>query len=386
MSHPIQYQAPLLRLIASQSDIDLTVFFGSDISVRAFVDPGFKTVVAWDVPLLDGYKHEFLPAVGGHDRISAARPFSYGFFRRLKRSRFDALWVHGYARPSNWLAIAAAKLAGLKVFVRDEATLMSAPRSRGRAAAKAAFFRFLALWVDGFLAIGSSNRDYYLRNGIAPGRIFAMPYAVDNAFFAEHALAAAARREEYRRELGLEPGRPIVLYASKFQPRKRPGDLLQAYERLVAATPPDRKPPYLLFVGDGEMLPQIKAEAERKGLGDVRFLGFRNQTELPALFDLCDVFVLVSKHEPWGLVVNEAMAAGRAVIVGDEVGCAADLVRHGVNGYVVPVGDITALAKALGEVTKSPEQARRLGEESRRIIETWSFREDIAGLRQALGA
>lgn len=338
------------------------------------------------MPLLDGYKYEFLPAIGGRDTVTAMRPFSYGFFRRLRRSRFDALWVHGYARPSNWLAIAAAKLAGLKVFVRDEATLMSAPRSRLRAAAKAAFFGFLSFWVDGFLAIGSANRDYYLRNGVVADRIFPMPYAVDNAFFAERARAAAARREELRRELALEAGRPVILYASKFQPRKRPDDLLRAYERLVTAMPPDRKPPYLLYVGDGEILPQVKAEAERKQLGDVRFLGFRNQTELPAFFDLCDVFVLVSRHEPWGLVVNEAMAAGRAVIVGDEVGCAADLVRHGVNGYAVPAGDIAALADALSEVTASPERAWSMGQESRRIIETWSFREDLAGLRQALGA
>jgi glycosyltransferase involved in cell wall biosynthesis len=119
-------------------------------------------------------------------------------------------------------------------------------------------------------------------------------------------------------------------------------------------------------------------------LADVRFLGFRNQTELPAFFDLCDVFVLVSKHEPWGLVVNEVMAAGRAVIVGDEVGCAPDLVKNGVNGFTVPAGDIDALVEALCVVTGSAERARRMGEESRRIIDTWSFSEDVAGLRRAL--
>lgn len=372
-------------MIASEPDIDLTVFFASDVSVRSFLDPGFKQVVTWDVPLLDGYKHEFLPAIGGRDVVTAARPFSYGFFSRLRRSRFDALWVHGYARPSNWFAIVAAKLAGMKVFVRDEATLLSAPRSYPRRLAKAVFFRLLSFGVDGFLAIGTANRDYYRANGIPAARIFPMPYAVDNSFFASRATAAAADREAFRASFGLEAGRPVILYASKFQPRKRPDDLLRAYAQLVE----DRggtKPPYLLYVGDGEMLPAVKAEAEARGLDGVRFVGFRNQTELPAFFDLCDVFVLVSKHEPWGLVVNEAMATGRAVIVGDEVGCAPDLVKPGVNGFTVHAGDIAALAAALQEVIGSPERARRMGEESRRIVETWSFREDIAGLKQALGA
>ncbi len=382
MSHPIQYQAPLLRLIASQPDIDLTVFFSSDISVRSHVDPGFGTVISWDVPLLDGYKHEFLPALGRRDAVTATQPFSIGFLSRLRRSRFDALWVHGYARPSNWLAIATAKLHGLKVFVRDEATSLSAPRSRLRKAAKALFFRLLSIWVDGFLAIGTANRDYYLTNGIRADRIFPMPYTVDNAFFAERAATAAANRDAFRRALGLEPGRPVILYASKFQPRKRPDDLLLAYEKLMGGAPAAR--PYLLYVGDGEMLSGVRAQAEARGLADVRFLGFRNQTELPAFFDLCDVFVLVSKHEPWGLVVNEVMAAGRAVIVGDEVGCAPDLVKNGVNGFTVPAGDIDALVEALCVVTGSAERARRMGEESRRIIDTWSFSEDVAGLRRAL--
>ena len=385
VSHPIQYQAPLLRLIASQPDIDLTVFFGSDISVRSFRDPGFNQMVSWDVPLLDGYRHEFLPAVGRRDIISSLRPFSYGFVRRLRRSRFDALWVHGYARPSNWLAIVTGKLAGLKVFVRDEATMVSAPRSRPRRAAKALFFRLLSRWVDGFLAIGTANRDYYLRHGIAPGRIFMVPYAVDNEFFATRAAQAAIGREALRRELGLEPGRPVILYASKFQTRKRPDDLLLAYELVVPRADPGRRP-YLLYVGDGEMLASVRAAAASKGLNDVRFLGFRNQTELPAFFDLCDVFVLPSKHEPWGLVVNEAMAAGRAVIVGDEIGCAADLVKSGINGFAVSAGDVPALADALFDVIGSAGRAHEMGEASRRIIESWSFREDLTGLREALRA
>jgi glycosyltransferase involved in cell wall biosynthesis len=380
VTHPIQYQAPLLRLLAAQPDIDLTVFFQSDMSVRAYVDPGFGRAVRWDVPLTEGYRSELLPGLWRHRPVTAQRPLSWGLARRLRRSRFDALWVHGYARWVNWAAIAWAKARGLKVLVRDEATAFSAERSAPRRLAKRAFFRALASAVDGFLAIGSANRDYYLAQGIRPERIFDVPYCVDNAFFAERAREAAANREALRAALGLEAGRPIILFASKFEARKRPDDLLHAYERLAEGA----AAPYLLLAGDGEMRPGLEAEARAKGLAGVRFLGFRNQSELPSLYDLCDVFVLPSTREPWGLVVNEVMATGKPVVVSDAVGCARDLVRDGVNGLVVPFGDVEALAHALSAVLADPARASAMGRASEEIMRRWSFAEDVAGLRLAL--
>ncbi len=384
VTHPIQYQAPLLRLIAAQPDIDLTVFFQSDLSLHEYADAGFGRTVKWDVPLIEGFRHEFLPGLWRHGPVTAHRPFSWGFARRLRRSRFDALWVHGYARSANWFAMLWAKARGIRVLVRDEATLFSAERTGPRRAAKRAFFASLRAVADAFLAIGTANREYYLANGVEESRIFSMPYCVDNDFFALRAAEAAGQRDRLRSDLGLEPGRPVILYASKFEPRKRPQDLLLAYEHMMAQSGTVR--PYLLFAGDGELRASLEASAARKGLDAVKFLGFRNQTELPALYDLCDVFVLPSAREPWGLVVNEVMAAGRAVIVSDHVGCARDLVRHGVNGMVYRMGDVEALAAALGAVTGDPGRSATMGRASREIIALWSFCEDIAGLRQALQA
>ena len=174
-------------------------------------------------------------------------------------------------------------------------------------------------------------------------------------------------------------------YASKFQQRKRAGDLLEAYLRL---SPDGRQEPapYLLFVGDGEERSALEQRARETGWESIRFLGFKNQTDLPPLFDLCDVFVLPSAAEQWGLIVNEVMNAAKPIIVTDEVGAAPDLVRDGENGYVVPVGDIGVLAKRLQDVVGDPGTARRMGERSLEIIQGWGFKEDVAGLRQALEA
>ena len=116
----------------------------------------------------------------------------------------------------------------------------------------------------------------------------------------------------------------------------------------------------------------------------MRFLGFKNQTELPAYYDLCDVFVLPSVYEPWGLVVNEVMNAGRAVIVSDQVGCGPDLVKPGENGYIFTAGDIAGLGWALHNVLNDQQKCRALGRKSLEIIDKWGIEEDVAGLKAAL--
>ena len=383
VTHPIQYQAPLLRLIAAQSDIDLTVFFQSDMSLNAYVDRGFGQTVKWDVPLVDGYRHEFLPGIGCHDTVSAQWPINWGFRNRLTRERFDALWVHGYARWVNWTAMLYAKARGLAVLIRDEATLFSADRSLVRRQAKRAFFSALSRVGDAFLAIGSANRDYYLSYGVPKQRIFSMPYCVDNEFFAKRAEGALESTNRLLSDLQIEAEQPVILYASKFETRKRPRDLLLAYEKLVAGWSSTLKP-QLLFLGDGELRPTLEADVRGKGLSGVKFLGFRNQSELPKFYALCDVFVLPSSAEPWGLVVNEVMATGKPVVLSDQVGCACDLVRNGVNGFVFPMGDIDALAGALRRILCDRDNAARMGRASREIIAKWCFANDIEGLRLAL--
>jgi glycosyltransferase involved in cell wall biosynthesis len=383
VTHPIQYKAPLLRRIAAEPGIDLTVFFCSDFSLQKFYDPEFKKEIEWDVPLLAGYRYEFLPAIGGNKRITFWRPFNYGLSRRLREGRFDVLWVHGYARWFNWVGILLAKAQGLKVLIRDDATLISLSRTLMKRAFKKVFFSFLKIFCDGFLAVGSLNKQYYHYYGIQDNKIFLVPWAVDNDFFRAKAHEASATLEELRNSLGLEEGRPIILFAGKLLERKRAGDLLEAYIQLSQ----DRKTeplPYLLFIGEGEQRQALEKRAGDTGWDSIKFLGFKNQTELPAYFKLCQLFVLPSVQEPWGLVINEVMNAGRAVIVSDQVGCGPDLVRPGENGFIFQAGNITGLAEAIQKVIENQEKCRQLGEQSLKIIDKWGFTEDIQGLKKAI--
>jgi len=390
VSHPIQYQAPLLRRIAQEPDIDLTVLFGSDFSMRGYKDAGFGGVgVKWDVPLVEGYKHVFLPRLRDGNDVSFTMPLSYGIFSALRaqaasarQPAFDALWVHGYASANALHGILAARLLGIPVLVRAESWLRDRKRSPLKLALKNVFFSALGNLIDGVLPIGTLNAEYW-RQYLPNTPQFLFPYAVDNDYFAARAKEASASRAALQTELDLDPARPVILFASKLQSRKHCDHLISAYAQL-ALNGGGEPHPYLLIVGDGEQRAALEAQAAATGFTSIRFLGFRNQSELPALFSLASVFVLPSRHEPWGLIVNEVMNAGTPCIVTDDCGCAPDLISDGVNGCVYPAGNIDALAAALRRVLASPEIAQAMGERAFERMQSWGFEEDVRGLRVAL--
>lgn len=358
VSHPIQYQAPLLRQIAREPGIDFTVLFIQDTS-SGYHDEGFGRHIRWDgdMPLREGYANRVATFASLWPEIS----------------RCDVLWVHGWQGPVIWSALLMARVLGKPVLMRGENTLCAMPDGQGvRGWAKRLYLKTVFSCCSLFLTIGSDNRDYYLAHGVTPERLIPMPYAIDTDSFSRSALTARPDRSALRRRLGLPEDRQIVLFAGKLTVRKRPDLLLAAWR---SAHWPAAKP-VLLFVGEGELSPVLRAMNE----SDVYFAGFVNQSMLPAYYDLADIFVLPSVREPWGLAVNEAMACATAVIVSDQVGAARDLI-DGVNGTVVPADDADALGQAMADLLARAEVA---GKAAQATIMEWGYREDVKGLRHAL--
>ncbi len=382
VSHPIQYQAPLLRLLAAEPDIDLKVFFYSDFSVQAYHDPGFGRAIKWDIPLLDGYEHQFLDCWGSKQRQNLIKqPLARNIDRQLQQGQFDAIWIHGWHWLCSLQALLAAERLNIPVLLRGESNGLKEPQQPVKSWAKTQFLRWLFAKISGFLCVGTLNRQFYRSYGIQESNLFDVPYAVDNNFFQQQTKLARHNREEFRRSLDLQPNRPIILYAAKLIEKKRPQDLLAAY-RLLSVDGNREPEPYLLFVGDGNWRSHLEAEAKTTGWESIRFLGFRNQSQMPQFYSLCDVFVLPSDFEPWGLAINEVMNAGKAVVVSDKVGCAPDLIQDGCNGRIFPVGDITALAKSIKWAIANRNSA---GKNGLQRIQNWSFQEDIEGIKQVLG-
>ncbi len=374
-SHPIQYQAPLFRALAQRPEIDLTVLFCSDQGARAYYDPGFGASFAWDIPLLEGYRSVFLPNLnrrGGPGRFFGL--VNPSIVIELRRGHFDALVVHGWAYLTNWLAFAAASVLGIPLMIRGETNGLREPtgwRRRLKRLLLGALFRRTAAC----LAIGSLNRRFYCDYGVAADRLFFTPYAVDTAFF--HKMAkTAAPRETLRAERGVSPETTVFLFCGKLIPVKRPLDVVSAFQRLGA-----HGRAVLMYAGDGPMRMDVERAADTL---DVRILGFRNQTELPHDYMVADVLVLPSEFEPWGLVVNEALAFGLSIIASDQVGAAPDLVKPEAGGQIIPIGDIDALALAMRRCIETPVRHARV--EAKRLVDTWTIGRSVDGIVDALSA
>jgi glycosyltransferase involved in cell wall biosynthesis len=380
-SHPIQYFAPLYRQLDKDPALEMTALYLSDVSLRGGEDPGFGQKVRWDIDLLEGYQSLF---VGG-DRARHRTPAGFlslvapQLWSLLRRQRYDALIVHGQAYCANLIAIAAAKSVGTPVFMRVE-THLGLSRSGWKRRLRKLLVGGLYRALDGFLAIGSGNADFYRSLGIPDAKIFLAPYSVDNARFSSLASASLEKREEVRQRFGIPASAPAILFAGKFTRRKHPEMILQAAERIRATL---EQPFSVVMCGAGEMTSELREYCEVRRLDNVVFTGFVNQADLPELYAACDVFVLPSEDEPWALTVNEAMCCGLPVVVSPEVGCVPDLVQVGVNGFT-PERNSDEWASALRTLVTNTQLRLGFGQASRKRMETWSYEEVRLALRAAL--
>jgi len=383
-SHPIQYFAPLYRRLAREPEVDLTVLY---CDRGGAFDPSFGKKVVWDVPLLEGYRYRFLANFrrgGPGGVLSLINP---GIVTTIFRGRYDALWIHSYAHITHAMAIGAAAATGTPLFCRTEASLRYDRHVRRSAfirVVKPVLLRMLMRRLTAALAIGTDNREFFLHYGVPPSRIFPVPYTVDNEYFLTHTARWRGQRHQVRESLGIPRQDVVFLFAAKMIPLKRPRQLVEAFAK---SGPPHAAT--LLMVGDGPELRGVQQAASALNVeSKVRFVGFANQSEMPKYYAISDVMVRpdgIYKGD-WGLTVNEAMAAGLAVVASDQIGATTDLVKHGVNGVVVPFGHDDALAGALRDLARDPVTVREMGLASEKIISTWSYEECVAGVLAALRA
>jgi glycosyltransferase involved in cell wall biosynthesis len=226
--------------------------------------------------------------------------------------------------------------------------------------------------LGGALAIGSLNREFYRHCGVPEERIFLAPYTVDNGFFQQNAGQSREQAAALREQFGVEPDDLVVLFAAKLIPVKGCADLIRAF----AARP--REKTTLVIAGEGPLRRELVDLAARFPDRSVRFVGFMNQSQMPAVYALGDVFVIPSNQESWGLAVNEAMNLACPIIASDQVGCAPDLVSS-ENGWIFPAENVQALDAVLTEALADRDILDKKGQASLARIENWDIRHTADG-------
>src|SRR5438093_9831982 len=377
-SHPVQYQAPLFRRMAKQSSLDLHVAYCTLRGAEAGHDPEFGASIQWDVPLLDGYSwsHVLNRGSGAESFFGLFNP---GLWRLIRGGNYDAVVSYvGYVRASFWVALAAAKLSNAAfIFGTDAVSLTPRDGPAWKSKVKRFLWPRLFRLADQVIAPSSGTRDLMLTLNIPPDHVTLIPYVVDNDWWIQK--SAQVDRTAVRSGWGAAPNTLVILFCAKLQPWKRPLDLLRAFAKANLSSG------VLVFAGEGALRPQLESEAANLGVASrVRFLGFVNQSQLPAVYTAADLLVLPSEFEPFGLVVNEAMCCACPVIASDRAGASRDLVAPVCPDFVFRCGDVDALAQLIKKATADAARLKDLGRASLAYIQTWSPERTIAAAVEAI--
>ncbi|MES2922351.1 MAG: glycosyltransferase family 4 protein [Verrucomicrobiota bacterium] len=389
LSHPVQYYSPWFRHLAARPELDIKVFYLWDFGVKETTDRTFQTSFVWDIPLLEGYAHEFVPNrsqdPGTHHLRGLDNP---GAVEAVAAWKPDAVLLFGYAYQTHLRLILSRRLARVPFYFRGDSHELCP--ANGWKPKVSRFLRSLLFKrFAGFLAVGEANASYFRTSGVPESKIHRVPHCVDNARFQAAAAQAEIEATEWKRELGIPVGSTVVLFAGKFEDKKRPLDLLAAFlgssnSQLSALN--SQPPPILLFVGSGPLESALREAAGQENGRTVYFAPFQNQSAMPKVYATGDLLVLPShgRGETWGLAVNEAMNLGRPAIVSSHVGCGSDLILPGETGWVFPAGDVDALRQTLAEALSDPARLKQMGERARTHIANYSYDRATAALCDVL--
>ncbi|MGD9843278.1 MAG: glycosyltransferase family 4 protein [Steroidobacteraceae bacterium] len=365
-THPVQYTVPVLRVMAQYGWLELKVFYTwSQTQNGYFIDREFGTQVSWDIPLLNGYEHEFVANTasdpGPHHFNGICTP---KLCKVITTWGADAVLIIGWNNQAHLKAMRYFK-GRIPVFFRGDSTLLD-DQPRWRVYLRRLALRRVYKYVDVAISVGRASRDYFYFCGLPHSRIAFAPHCVDNHRFADGQPASDHQARLWRQQFGIADDQIVIGFAGKLIEKKDPALLINAFiDSGVSA--------YLVICGSGNLESSLRSLAAQRN--DIHFLPFQNQSLMPAVYRLFDVFVLPSRGpgETWGLAINEAMACGRAVIASTKAGATTDLVNSEFNGWQFPAQDRQSLSNVLtAAVAMGKQGLQQLGNNGLQTIQQWS--------------
>lgn len=360
------YRIPVFNALARHDGVDLRVVFLAETDAGLRQWPVYKDEICFPYEVLPSWRFR----VGKHNLL-----LNWGLRSCLKKFAPEVVICGGYNYFASWEALRWARRHSVEFVLWSESN--SHDDRRGFAWVELMKAHFLAR-CDRFVVPGKASLAYLQSLGSVPEDITVAPNAVDNGWFVARADSVRARAQEFREKLGLPPW--FFLFVGRLVPEKGVFDLLDAYGRLGDDI---RAQTGLVFAGNGVSKAELEQRAERIGTGRICFPGFVDREDLAGFYALAEALILPTHSDPWGLVVNEAMACGLPIIVTNVAGCSADLVEDGWNGYIVPSGNPERLKVALDSLILNPELTRQMSVRSIERIRNYSPEACAAGLASA---
>jgi glycosyltransferase involved in cell wall biosynthesis len=361
VTHPIQYYVPLFRALSFANKFELKVFYTwGETSLQKY-DPAYNKIIKWDIPLLDGYDYEFL-----HN--TSADPGTHHFkgiinpdvLNKINEYSPDKIVIYGWNYDSHLKVLKYFKNK-VPIYFRGDSHLINNKLSI-RTIIRKVYLSYIYRHIDFAIAVGVNNKKYYKWAGLKNKQILFAPHAIDNKKFE---ITDSKKVSSIRTDLNIPDDYTIFLYCGSFEDRKRVSDLILAKSKL------SNEKCSLVIVGAGKNDTFLFDLANQQNDKNIHFIGFVNQSELPSYYALSDVFVLPSEIETWGLVINEAMAAGLAIIASDKVGAADDLVTN--NGFQYKCGSISDLLEKMLKLINDRKLLESFKNQSKINISNWSM-------------
>lgn len=361
-THPIQYYAPVFKLLAQK--IDLMVFYTWGETSMAKHDPGFGKTIEWDIDLLDGYNYQWVKNTstdpGSHHFNGIVNP---DLIRQINSWQPDAILIYGWSYKGH-LDVMRHFKNKIPVYFRGDSTLLDEKPSF-KNFLRSIYLKWVYKHIDIAFYVGLNNKAYFKKYGLKENQLVFSTHSVDNERFANNrSIEVAALRVS----LKTKESDIVILFAGKFEPVKNLDLLLSAFINL------NNPNVHLLLVGNGINESKLKTRALESAIANnIHFTDFKNQSYMPVIYQAADVFCLPSISETWGLSVNEAMACGKAVLVSDKVGCAVDLVKNEKNGFIFKHNSLEDLLLCLKKLTANKDLLINYGQASALMISSWNF-------------
>lgn len=364
-THPVQYNAPLFKLIAGRGQIAIKVFYTWSQARGLVYDPGFRNCREWDIPLLEGYEFTFIENTavksGSHHFHGIVNP---SLVAEINRWEPDAVLVYGWSFHSHLRCLRYFK-GRLPVLFRGDSTLLD-EQSFLRSFSRKLLLKWIYRHIDIALYVGANNKQYFQKFGLKESQLVYAPHAVDNRRFTRLNPAEKTEARQWRKELGFSEKDWVLLFVGKLEEKKNPQFIIELAERIK------EKHIKFLLVGNGHLENQLKNVAKTSR---VVFLGFQNQSKMPTVYRLAQAFILPSKGpgETWGLAANEAMCAGLPVILSAKVGGAPDLIVNGTNGLIFQPDEVERVEDYVRHLYNDQEACIQAGQKAMLHIQQFNL-------------